>query len=429
MNEENMKSIPLLVTILFCTVISACGTVSGMRPAVQQAAMPPSEIRPESWSPPPSCVNLSVERNENTNKIIDGDYRESVGAHLLSKGYRLTGDLGCRHVLVTSITQNTRGFFGFFSRAVFSARAELSDVTKQKTLWSANASVDYSDGALPFSLVGISTGIYKASESMGREKELMALDSLSRKLLNSLPYLPAPSGMPDLDERPLQDMDKWLSTFAEVDRPQALLKITQSAYSNDLKERAYIRLCKLENAPIHRRRWALFKASLDETEPAVDVLLQGGAQTQNDSESQFLLGRLYTALSRYGDADQAYVRASALNPGKALYFEGLAYVNTRSGNYERALAAYEKIIELTPDQAYAYMSMAEVNLSAGQAHEAVNNYAKAADLLFMSKDVQALQKIVEKQASIRTTDVSADPLTRQLTDKVQALLKELEKKL
>jgi tetratricopeptide (TPR) repeat protein len=235
--------------------------------------------------------------------------------------------------------------------------------------------------------------------------------------------------MPDLDERPLQDMDKWLSTFAEVDRPQALLKITQSAYSNDLKERAYIRLCKLENAPIHRRRWALFKASLDETEPAVDVLLQGGAQTQNDSESQFLLGRLYTALSRYGDADQAYVRASALNPGKALYFEGLAYVNTRSGNYERALAAYEKIIELTPDQAYAYMSMAEVNLSAGQAHEAVNNYAKAADLLFMSKDVQALQKIVEKQASIRTTDVSADPLTRQLTDKVQALLKELEKKL
>ena len=424
-----MKSIPLLVTILFCAVMSGCGTVPGVSPTAQQTATAPSEIRPEAWSPPPSCVRLSVEHHEKIDKTVDGDYRESVGAHLLSKGYRLTGDQGCRHVLVTRITQNTRGFFGFFSRAVLSAKAELSDVAQQQTLWSANASVDYSDGALPFSLVGISTGIYKASEAMGREKELMALDSLSRKLLSSLPYLPAATAMPDLDERPFQDMDKWLSTLAEVDRPQALLKITQSAYSNDLKERAYIRLCKLENAPIHRRRWALFKASLGETEPAVDVLLQGGVQTLNDPESQFLLGRLYTALSRYGDADQAYVRASALNPGKALYFEGLAYVNTRSGNYERALAAYEKIIELTPDQAYAYMSMAEVNLSAGHAHEAVSNYAKAADLLFIRKDGQALQTIMEKQASIRTADVSTDPLIRQLTDKVQALLKELEKKL
>jgi hypothetical protein len=74
------------------------------------------------------------------------------------------------------------------------------------------------------------------------------------------------------------------------------------------------------------------------------------------------------------------------------------------------------------------MSMAEINLSAGHAHEAVNNYAKAADLLFAHKDVQALQKIVEKQALVRAADVSADPLTRQLNDKVQAQLKELEKK-
>ena len=191
-----MKLIPFLIAILFCVVITACGSVPGMSPAAHQAAISSSEIRPESWSPPPSCVYLPVERNEKTDKIIDGDYRESVGAHLLLKGYRLTGDRGCRHVLVTSITQNTRGFFGFYSRAVLSAKAELSDVSQQKTLWSANASVDYSDGALPFSLVGISTGIYKASESMGREKELMALDSLSRKLLSSLPYLPAPSAMP-----------------------------------------------------------------------------------------------------------------------------------------------------------------------------------------------------------------------------------------
>ena len=407
--------------------LAACGSIDQLTQNKSSQAMDLGEIKPESWSPIPSCVRLNLEKGGESTKFIDSDYRESLGAHLISKGYKLTQGQDCSFVFSTTITQNSRGFFGFFSKAVLSAEASLKDTKQNKLLWSANSTIDFSDGALPFSLIGISTGIYKASESLTREKELMAIDALSRKLMTTLPYLPTEKKLSSEDNQKIADIDKWLGEIPEIDRPQALKRLTEGSYSNELKEKAYVRLVQVQNTAINRRLWAHFKASSGQHEEAINVLLDGKVVTDHDPESQFLLGRLYSALARFQEADQAYVRASSLNPSNALYLEGLAYVNTKVHNYPRALAAYEKILQISPIQSYTYMNMAEINLTAGQISEAIANYSAAVDVSYEAKDITTLQKILSKQQDIlKVADPTLKSESIQLSEKIASLMKQLE---
>lgn len=416
---------PLIFVV--CAGLGACASIGNVARDEKAPTVEPAEIRPEAWNPLPACVRLSVDAQDESNKTISSDYRESVGAHLLAKGYTLTQDQNCSFVFSSKITQNSRGFFGFFSRAVLAAKASLRDAKQDKLLWTSTATVDFSDGALPFSLVGISTGIYKASESLSRDKELMAIDALSRKLLSTLPYLPSEKRLPVAEQKEPVDIDKWLADIPEMDRPQSLQKITQGAYSNELKEKAYARLCQQQNTAINRRQWAQFKASTGDHENAINVLLDGQPVVERDPESQFLLGRLYSALSRYAEADQAYLRASGLNPSNPLYLEGLAYVNTKKRNYPRALAAYEKMLQISPSQPYAYMNMAEIQLGAGNVSEAIANYARAAEVSFEAKDVANLKKIKLKQQDLAKFSESArESESAQLLEKVNGFMKQLE---
>jgi tetratricopeptide (TPR) repeat protein len=407
--------------------LAACGSVGQLTERKSSQSVELGEIKPESWSPIPSCIRVHVEKGGESTKFIDSDYRESLGAHLMSKGYKLTEGKDCSFVFSTTITQNSRGFFGFFSKAVLSAEASLKDTKQNKLLWTANSTVDFSDGALPFSLIGISTGIYKASESLTRDKELMAIDALSRKLMTTLPYLPTEKKLRTEDKQQIEDIDKWLGEIPEIDRPQALKRLTEGSYSNELKEKAYVRLVQVQNTAINRRLWAHFKASSGQHEDAINVLLDGKSVTDHDPESQFLLGRLYSALSRFQEADQAYVRASSLNPSNTLYLEGLAYVNTKVHNFPRALAAYEKILQISPSQSYAHMSMAEINLTSGHISEAIANYSAAADLCYEVKDMETLQKIMSKQQDIvKLSDPELKSESIQLSEKIASLMKQLE---
>lgn len=422
-----MHLIKYPLMLLVCAGISACGSLNQLAQNEKSPTAETAEIRPEAWHPLPACVRLSADVHDDSTKAIHSDYRESIGAHLLAKGYTLTQDQNCSFVFSSRITQNSRGFFGFFSRAVLAAQASLKDSRQGKLLWSSTAAIDFSDGALPFSLVGISTGIYKASESMSRDKELMAIDALSRKLLSTLPYMPTDKKLPLAEQKEPVDIDKWLSDIPEMDRPQSLQKITQGAYSNELKEKAYARLCLQQNTAINRRQWAQFKASTGDHENAINVLLDGKLVVERDPESQFLLGRLYSALSRYSEADQAYVRASGLNSSNPLYLEGLAYVNTKTHNYPRALAAYEKMLQISPSQSYAYMNMAEIQLGSGHVSEAIANYVRAAEVSFSGKDLASLKKIKLKQQELAKFSASAQESERaQLLEKVNGFMKQLE---
>ena len=427
LNLSPMKSFKIFSIVILSTAVASCGSISKITHDQSMHETSPGEMNPESWSPIPSCVSLTVEEGEESTKFIDSDYRESISAHLIAKGYKLNKSNNCAYVFSTVITQNSRGFFGVFSNAVLSAKASLKDTKQNKLLWSANATVDFSDGAVPFSLIGISTGIYKASESLTREKELMAVDSLSRKLMTTLPYLPTEKANSSTAPLQIADIDKWLAEIPEIDRPQALKKITEGAYSNDLKQKAYTRLVHLQNSAVNRRLWAHFIASSGQHEDAINVLLEGQSSTEKDPESQFLLGRLYFALSRYQEADQAYLRASSLNPNNALYFEGLAYVNTQARNYPRALAAYEKILQIEPSNSYIYVNMAEIHLSYGHISEAIANYSNAADLARTAKDSVMLKKLIVKQNEIEAlVDASEKPESDQLAQKLSTLLKQLE---
>jgi len=422
-----MKNLKFLSIAMLSTALVACGSVSKLTQSGSPQPMDLGEIKPDAWTPLPTCVRLILEKGQESTKIIDSDYRESLSAHLISRGYKLSQSNECSFVFSTTITQNSRGFFGVFTKAVLSAQAALKDTKQNKLLWSGDSTVDFSDGALPFSLIGISTGIYKASEALTREKELMAIDSLSRKLMATLPYLPNEKVLSLADKQQINDLDKWLNEIPEMDRPHALKRLTEGAYSNELKEKAYTRLVHLQNTAINRRFWAHFKASSGQHEEAVDVLLDGKALTERDPESQFLLGRLYSALARYHEADQAYLRASGLNPSNALYLEGLAYVNTKVRNYPRALAAYEKILQISPPQSYTYVNIAEIYLNDGQISQAIANYSHAADVSFAAKDIGMLQKLMSKQNEIeKMVDPSLKVANVQLAEKLNKLVKQLE---
>ena len=72
-------------------------------------------------------------------------------------------------------------------------RAPYSAVSRDE---SASDAIALKDGGLPLSFLGLSSGVFAATENMKPDRYLMAIDALARRLVASLPYHDKPSPTP-----------------------------------------------------------------------------------------------------------------------------------------------------------------------------------------------------------------------------------------
>lgn len=429
MNARNLST--AATGVFLALALGGCTSLKPLLPASQDASAVVSqgndaEIFTSQWNPLPACVSLKQLSAVKAGADLRADLAESIKAHLLSKGYKIaTNDQPCDYQMEGEITQRDKGFFGVFSRSTLGAGLELTRVSSAQRMWRSKQMVDFSDGAVPFSLLGISSGIYKASDNLSREKELMAVDNLARKLTSSLPYLPEPQKLPRSgSSRWPEGLDKWLENQPEIDRPQLLrAALKNDALSGQEAEMAYARLCKLESVDSNWRGWAQFRLSAGDQEGALTVLSRGINSGPPDPDSYFLKGRILASLNRFQEADDALIQSIAINADNPLYYEALAYVNTSRGNYERALAAYKKIVTITPGEPFAHKNLAEISLKLGDVDSSMRYFETASRLYADSGSKDKVLEIKNALTHYVSSTGDPSPLTRQVVSQVAADLK------
>lgn len=425
MNVRNL----LIMTVSLSSVLILAGC-SALKP------LPPTdsvdtvlhdsnaEIFAAQWTPLPTCLSFKPLTSVKAGADLRADLFESIKGHLLSKGYKIAGiDQPCDYKMEGDITQRDKGFFGVFSRSTLGAKLKLGRLSSGQRMWQTTQMVDFSDGAVPFSLLGISSGIYKASDSLSRDKELMAVDNLARKLTSSLPYIPDGQVLRtsvSLSSWP-EGIDKWLQSQHSIDRPQLLkAALANGVLTAQDAEMAHARLCQLESDPANWRRWAQFRLSAGDQEGAVSLLSRGLQNNPTDPESHFLKGRILASLSRFQEADDALVQAIAINADKSLYYEALAYVNASRGKYERALAAYKKVIIISPEEPFAHKNLAELSLKLGDTDTGVRYFETASRLYAEGGRKDKVMEIKKALAQYIASSGDVSPLTRQAVSRISA---------
>jgi tetratricopeptide (TPR) repeat protein len=90
-----------------------------------------------------------------------------------------------------------------------------------------------------------------------------------------------------------------------------------------------------------------------------------------------LLGDAYTQSRDLGKAEQAYRRASELDPSELSHLRGLGQTLMAEEKYAEALPVYQKLIDLMPDDADNYLAISQVYREMQQLDRAEENLLKA----------------------------------------------------
>ena len=106
----------------------------------------------------------------------------------------------------------------------------------------------------------------------------------------------------------------------------------------------------------------------------LEITRKSVAQTHTD------VGRVYALLGRAADAEQLWLRATALDPANTICRLNLAVLYQRTGNDARAQQFYEDIARLDPSDALVQLNLGRVSLKLNQIERAERAFAEVTRL-------------------------------------------------
>lgn len=110
----------------------------------------------------------------------------------------------------------------------------------------------------------------------------------------------------------------------------------------------------------------------------LDRVVGAGAPS---AEVHFNRANTLFELQRYGEAAEAYARASMLDPADSATFNSLGITYSLLGRHTEAVAAYQSAIRLRPDHAAAYNNLGLVFSQLKRTEEAFASFGKALDIV------------------------------------------------
>src|SRR5256714_2148812 len=117
---------------------------------------------------------------------------------------------------------------------------------------------------------------------------------------------------------------------------------------------------------------------LDEGKSAEAVSLLEGLTSHTPSAALLdLLGDAYTQTKKLAKAEQAYRKASELDPSELSHQRGLAQTLMSEEKFDDALVVYQKIADIMPDDADTYLRIAQIYREMHQLDHAEENLLKA----------------------------------------------------
>lgn len=117
---------------------------------------------------------------------------------------------------------------------------------------------------------------------------------------------------------------------------------------------------------------------LDEGKSSEAIALLEGAAAKSSSPTLLdLLGDAYTQTKDLGKAEEAYRKASDLEPGEVSHERGLGQTLMAEEKYPEALTVYERLAELIPDDPDVYLRLGQIYRELHQMDKAEDALVKA----------------------------------------------------
>ena len=412
-----MRPEKYLITLILCLLLSACQTPkyskvtnftnsNNLLPEVQYTIA-------ENFDPNNvNCIavgQIEDDSDKNEYKSLDkvSLIRQAIYAHLSPKNYQdielhkissvlnnknnsqvLLQNLECDSLLEGTITTFDNDFFIAYSSTNVGLNLFLKD-KNNKVLWRGSHTATSRAGSIPFSPIGLATGLFSASTNTEDEIAFQMIDTVVRRLLKTLP-----------DKSDVKNIDQL--KFA---------KIPNDSEAKDLID--YSR--KKEKTPN-------YYFSMGEYDKAINLINENIKSDPDNHKLLFLKGRSQLMLNEFENAVSTFLDVLALKLDSN-YLNGLGHGYSKLNQPNKALAAYNKAISIDNKNSYAYFN-------AGLLLENANNKIKAAKYFYSagtssllkenfvraSNSLVALKRLSKNESSIKKNSLKLEGLIKELSD-------------
>ena len=369
---------------------------------------------------PPGCVAIlpfeTPNGSESNSKNISLDQTQTVRralyAHLSPQGkrdveiprvdfvisqlsvadldnYAVIGEqLGCDAVIAGNITEYGSNYFGIYSKVAVGADLKMFRAVNGTLLWEGEHVATSHGGEIPFSPFGLAAGIVKAATNLNEEQILRVVDDLTRRLVSTIPdnriaILEEPLSPIQLAVRKKPADAKTAKEFlaALKDTPREGQEAAMSAaidaghFKDGGNRELYEALIALapDNAEPHAR-YARYLVDQGDYQSALRRLDTSLDLNSRVPDTHFVKARTLIKLNDLKGADEAIIEAISLDSSNPKYFNALGYVNSLSGNTDRALAAYRMTLNRDPANGFAYYNIGVILLDQGDPENAADAF-------------------------------------------------------
>ena len=292
--------------------------------------------------------------------------------------------LDCDAILDGEIIKFENKFYVAFSSTKVGLNLSLRKQSGE-LLWKGNHIASSRAGTIPLSPISLATGIFSASTNTEEEVALQMLDAAVRRLLKTIP-----------DRKTIDNKLQLKYITTPIDKKIIPVK-------NQKKKKPNI----------------LF--SLGDYNKAIELIDKRLQIKRNNHELIFLKGRSYLMLNKYKKAISSFLDAIAIQP-KDIYFNGLGFAYTKSGNYNKSLASYQKAISLNNKNNFAYFNSGLILEKQGYFKKAGNYFYSAGTSSILNKDytkandsLVALKRVTINENQLKNKEIKLKELITEFT--------------
>lgn len=345
--------------------------------------------------------------------------------------------LNCGALVQGQVTEYGSNFYGVYSKVAVGADLKLIRATDGEILWEGSHVAQSHGGSVPLSPIGLAMGIFDASNNVREEQIYRIIDDLARRLVSTIPDdqvvvydepLTAVKVASSKPEPKPESIDEFLSSLVDKNSDEQKIALLEAIKDERFGEEAlsplYEKLIAVApDDPNGHSSYAHYLVGTGDYSSALQQAEQSLALNDKGHATHFLKGRILIKLDDLSGADNAIVKAAALDETNASYLNGLGYVNSLRGNDERALAAYQIAIQRDPSNGFAYYNTgvtlhnlgnmeqaADAFYGAGLAYIKTGNYGPATKALTDIKELA--ESGIERTEEIKTLEDALLSLTK-----------------
>ena len=407
----------LINTILLCFLLSSCQTPKYSKVnnfSQSQNILPEVQYSlSENFNPNNiNCIAIGkIKDNSDASEYKSLDkitlIRHAIYGHLSPKNYQdielhkvafvmkssntnqlILKNLDCDALIEGTITEFKNDFYLAYSSTNVGLTLFLKDKNNQ-ILWKASHTAKSRAGSVPFSPIGLATGLFTASSNTEEEVAFQMIDTVVRRVLKTLPE-------------------------------------TTSVQNNNQLKYAIIPKTKIIEVPskqiIKKQKTPSVLFASGEYGQTIDLINSDLKSNRDNHKLIFLKGRSQLMLNQYEKAASTFLDALAIKMDSD-YLNGLGYAYTKLKQLDKALAAYNKAIIINNKNSYAYFNAGLLLENKGNKKRAADYFYSAGTSSLLNKDFlkannayDALQRLSKSENKLLEKSSKLKNLIKELSE-------------